>query len=60
MKMKFNCAKCGKFICKLDLRKPKNKEEAFDMSNCAGCSKKLLDFARSVFDDNPRIAKKKR
>lgn len=47
--MKFNRIKCGKFICKLDLRKPENKEEAISVSYCSDCVGRNLNTARSLF-----------
>lgn len=45
--MKFNCIKCEKFICKLDLRKFENKDE-YPMY-CKGCLKNNLDETRNMF-----------
>ncbi|MEK6949373.1 MAG: hypothetical protein AABX34_04075 [Nanoarchaeota archaeon] len=45
--MKFNCIKCGKFICSLDMRKPENKEEYALF--CGQCSNENLTFARHLF-----------
>ena len=49
LNMKFNCIRCGKIVCKLDLRKPENKEEALTISYCGDCLDKNLENARSLF-----------
>ena len=48
--MKINCVKCGKFVCKLDMRKFENKEE--DILFCKSCLSENLDITRELFSPN--------
>lgn len=44
--MKFNCIRCGKYICNLDLRKFENKDE--DVLYCKKCLNENLEIIRGI------------
>ena len=54
--MKFNCIKCEKFICELDLRKSENKDE--HVLYCEDCTKKKLEHTRELFSKKGNNNKK--
>ncbi len=47
--MKFDCIKCGKFICKLDLRRFENKDE--HPLYCGACLKENIATTRVLFKE---------
>jgi hypothetical protein len=45
--MKHYCITCGKFVCKLDMRKTENKDELGHY--CKNCIKKKVEHVRGLF-----------